>query len=80
MIISIPLIMVLHTQGTVSSLDMCHVTCYTFAVQGSEPADFIALMDPPTLDPDAQRQNARRASITGVYTVYVATSQGWCPC
>lgn len=33
--------------------------------QGCEPSLFVALMDPPALDPEAERINARRASITG---------------
>ena len=32
---------------------------------GHEPPSFISLMDPPLLDPEQQRINARRASITG---------------
>mmetsp|Transcript_7479 Transcript_7479/g.16214 ORF Transcript_7479/g.16214 Transcript_7479/m.16214 type:complete len:611 (+) Transcript_7479:177-2009(+) len=33
--------------------------------QGQESPEFARLMDPPMLDPDAARVNARRASITG---------------
>lgn len=36
---------------------------------GSEPEELIAALDPPALDPDAERQNARRASITGVLAI-----------
>lgn len=42
-------------------LDLVHSALFA----GHEPSLFAALMDPPALDPEAQRINARRASITG---------------
>ncbi len=44
---------------------MIAITNHVSPPAGCEPADFLALMDPPALDAEAERVNARRASITG---------------